>query len=96
MSSKLPNYQNFQLSKLRCFESSKRAVLRNQNSALIILNFTNRIENRKVNIAESNLRINHGERVNLRDLTKLGEEETREVTENGVPGKENEFVKIVN
>ena len=31
MSSKLPNYQNLQLSKFRCFESSKRVVLRNQN-----------------------------------------------------------------
>ena len=78
------------------FESSKRVVLRNKNSALIILNIKNRIENQRLNIAESNLRIVHWERINLRNLTKLGEEETSEVEECGVPGKQNKFVKIVN
>ena len=85
MSSKLPNYQNFQLSKLRCFESSKRAVLRNQNSALIILNITNRSGNQKVNIVERKLRIIHGERVNVRKLIKLGENYTSKVGENSEP-----------
>ena len=78
------------------FESLKRAVIRNPNSTLIILNITNRSENQKVNIVESNLRIMHGERVNVRKLIKLGQNYTSNVDENSEQRRKNEFFKILN